>query len=366
MNKKKMVALLATATMLMGTVPVSASQVTTGSALDTTVSGSGAVVDYDKSPIYKVTLPTGKALDFTIDPYGLLTTTTQAVSDIKAATGTSAIVVATNSGAVIVNESSVPVNVDVKFSITNVASNAATFVTTDAGLAEIENPAIYLTMKPSTANTNTVTGSALSTDAAVAITDNTTATFWLGEAAYEVTGDATNGFKLVIDTDTQNNYKGTAFQLGGSVNQVEGWEEYLDTANTELSIQAVFSYKADESGVTPDIVSGTYALVAGNGPKFASTEVGKFTVTPGTGDGALKEITLAAATFDGVSYDTVLENALVKTVDETTGVITYTVDAGFVANYALEADGDGMKEFSIEYITVNNITVTTTIKVKVK
>lgn len=261
MKKRKLVALLAAATMLLGTVPVSAAQVSGAATGTGSATGEGDVTTYDSTPVYEVTLPTGNVLDFTIDPYNLSGLAEGSTAALSTGTGTSAIIVATDAAAVIKNTSSVPMKIDVDFAITNVASNAATFVATDAGLADMTNPAIYLTMVPSAAGSNTdvITGAAYADTAAVPLDNGTSVSFYLEEADYVIEQTAT-GLKLVIE-EKDNNYKAEIFKLAGSVNKVNGWEAYT-ASGASLTLSAVFTFNEYTAETAPTLVTGTNALIA--------------------------------------------------------------------------------------------------------
>ena len=353
MNKKKVVAILAAATMLLGTVPVSAATVSGAATGTGSATGDGEVTTYDSTPVYEVTLPTGNVLDFTIDPYNLSGLATGSTAALSTGTGTSAIIVGTDAAAIIKNTSSVPMKIDVDFAITNVASNAATFVATDAGLADMENPAIYLTMVPTAATTgavtDVVTAASLADAAAVPLTDGTSVSFYLEEADYVIEKTST-GLKLVLNEAVANNYKAEIFKLAGKVNKVNGWEAYT-ASGASLKLSAVFTFNEYTSETAPTLVTGTNALIAG----VAKTE--------GAGGTADNMFWLGEKNADGdlVAFSEDISNSTI-TVTLNGKTVTASVTSNYVTVAASEADrlGYSTAPWVFEY-TVDGETYTTTI-----
>lgn len=116
LNKKFLSCFMA-ATMMVSPATVFAAD--TVDVASGTVNGSGTV-HYVNTQVYNIILPTDKALDFHIDPYGLLSMTTPdiTVSDALSNAAAAATNITSNATAVI-NKSSVPVNVAVEAMVHN-------------------------------------------------------------------------------------------------------------------------------------------------------------------------------------------------------------------------------------------------------
>lgn len=321
MNKKRIAALIAASTMLLSALPINAAELKDSTNSQTSTS-AGTVYDWDKTPIYKVTLPTSKALEFVVDPYGLtnLPASGSAVEDlIASASGT--IFAATGSGAVIKSKSSVPVAVGVKLYLTDTNATPVTLVTSSALVGTGSATNMYLAFVPS-ANKVIVSGSAIASYSAVAtgiaITDMTEpsddiATFLLDKAKYNVVKDG-DGFTLSYNTAVADNYDATAFQISGKVSTGADWSAY--TKNASLTLNAVFSYAkgkpVDGEGAAEFNTAGGYRLASGsayapatettiaNGQYSRSSTSNKYTITWKSGmsnsDKAIKDIKLGATT----------------------------------------------------------------------
>lgn len=273
MKTKKIAALIAASTMLLSVVPVSAAEFESSTNSQTSTS-AGTVYDWDKTPIYKVTLPTSKALEFVVDPYGLvnLPASGSAVEDlIDHATGD--IVAASGSGAVIKSKSSVPVAVGVKLYLTDTNATPVTLVTSSALVGTGSATNMYLAFVPSSDKV-TVSGSSITgytpvatgiaiTDMAEPSADN--ATFLLDKAKYNVV-KKDDGFTLSYNTEETNNYDATAFKITGKVSTGADWSAY--TKNASLTLNAVFSYAKGKpvsgEGAAEFNTSGGYRLASGS------------------------------------------------------------------------------------------------------
>ena len=294
MNKKKIVALVATATMVLSAMPVGATQVTTATGTSTVT--SDAVVDsYDNSPIYKVTLPTSNSLGFTVDPYGLVNLASGSSIDVSKLANTGAIVSATSAAAIMKNESSVPVKVTAKFYVTD--TNPATGATgtavqlknTHAATATGTANNMLLAVIPSSTRTATVASYAASTTV-VPVTSTTSGSttdidFKLNKAEYQVQSTGT-GFQLVQKSGADN-FDATAFKIGGEVNPSGDWTPYIGSNPQTIGLTAVFSI-ADATTDTSTRDTGAYAL----------TTTGSSVLTGYQGVGAtLGSVALQNATF---------------------------------------------------------------------
>lgn len=273
MNKKRLVAYVAAATMLLNATPVMANQIVTGpiatASGSSTITGSGTVTGADVSDIFQVTLPTSVALNFDVDPYGLLNLASgEAVSaDNLPTTGT--ILSASGCAAMIKNESSVPVSVDI--TLQAVASGNATFVTGASLVVSEDDPNLFLSLVPS-ATKSAVESSGVTgyvTSSAVIPVISTTATttrFQLQNAEYElVKGSGAAGtFRIVSDSA---NYDSTVFKVGGVVNSAADWSDFVNN-NSSVSMTAKFSFAKSPDGEELDDTLDVYGLVSGQAVKF--------------------------------------------------------------------------------------------------
>ncbi len=232
LNKKFLSCFMA-ATMMVSPATVFAAD--TVDVASGTVNGSGTV-HYVNTQVYNIILPTDKALDFHIDPYGLLSMTTPdiTVSDALSNAAAAATNITSNATAVI-NKSSVSVNVAVEAMVhngngaqidpTNPSAAAVKLVDDPSKVKEASDASyagVYLAITPisgasitslttgpasnvtnlslNSANVanKTVTGDVFTlSDAAFNLTGSTL----LSNAAYAITsnGDAANPTKFDID-----------------------------------------------------------------------------------------------------------------------------------------------------------------------
>ena len=315
MMKRKVIALLAIATMLLGTVPVSASPLVSSQGQEE-VTGTGTVIDYDRTPKYQVTLPTNKAFDFTIDPNGLLNLTSGGATAAKTATGTVEIGVASSAAAVIKNESNVPIIVNTKFTVSNTGKaklvTGKNLLTNTAG--EATDAAIFLKIVPAKAKTVMTTAPALASDYALVLTGNNQMSFKLNAADYVVErhgNDANATFSVRLATSAAN-YDATVLKLQGDVNKAD-WTEYSKTTSpAAIGLTAVFSYKpctTDVELVDPTdtnvhgLISGqavsTIAVAgdyyAGYGNTYIPTDTIEGTITKVTVNGTQVAFDLSSA-----------------------------------------------------------------------
>ena len=287
MNKKRFVALLAAAVMILGTVPVYAAETSgSGTVIDEattgalTITGDATVNDVAKPDTFVVTLPTAKAFDFYVDPYGLIDAVSgTAVDIVEEASGQGAIVVKDNALAVIKNQSNVDVVVDVNVQIT-ATGGALTLVTDQAAVVSGDATNMFIGLVPGTtkaADENAY----VATNEAIAIAQNgTEVSFLLDAATYEVyvKGDGSLGYQISPEED---NYDAVAFMLGGSINKGADWSKF--TGEGSISFNVVFDIaKASTEVRATDtalygVVSGTavadYTAVAGTTNKAETAYV---------------------------------------------------------------------------------------------
>ncbi len=263
MNKKRIVAVMAAATMLLNVTPVMAAE--TASSGGTTVSGSGTVNAYDQTPKFVVTLPTANALDFTVDPYGLLNLASGSAISIDDLTNTGAIVSASGAAAVIKNESSVPVTVSLTMTAKQPTSNTViNFKTTGSEVVTGTAANMFLAIIPSSekadsASTYQAAGYAIPATTSPAGTD---AKFKLNKAEYEVVNN--NGsFSMQIVSGAAN-YDATTFKVGGLVNPGADWTDFMAGKGSSVGLEVVFSYAKSDDADVVDESAGVYGLVSGS------------------------------------------------------------------------------------------------------
>lgn len=260
MNKKRIAAFMAAATMLLNVTPVMAAEVQTVTAGAANVSGSGTVSAYDKTPIFKVTLPTANALDFTVDPYGLLDIASGSSVNIDELANSGAIKSASGSAAVIKNQSSVPVTVNLKMTAKS-EGKTINFKTVGSEVATGDAVNMFLAIIPSSKK---AVSAADYTAAGYAIPVTTTASnakFKLDKAKYEVVN--TNGsFAMKLVSDAAN-YDSTVFKVGGLANPEADWSDFMAGKDSSVGLDVVFSYVQSEDADVVDTSAGVYGLVSG-------------------------------------------------------------------------------------------------------
>lgn len=302
MNKKRIAAVTAAAAMLLNTMPVMAADIVSPSATATgsaTVSGSGTVNAYNKGPIFKVTLPTANALDFTVDPYGLLDIASGGSTSIDDLTNTGAIVSASGSAAVIKNESSVPVTVTVGLTGVATASGSATvnFKNIGSEVATGSGTNMFLAIIPSATMAATATEYQPAGYAIPATTSSSgaDAKFRLNKAEYEVKEN--NGSFTMQIVSGAANYDATTFKVGGLANPEADWSDFMTGGNSTVKLNAVFTYAEAVDADVLDESLGVYGLVSGSAANITNDmgSVGGSGVVSGTG--------LSASSESGVDFE---------------------------------------------------------------
>lgn len=290
MIKKRMVALMAAATMLLNVTPVMATGLTqeVATAGSTTVTGSGTVSSYDQTPIYKVTLPTSQALSFVVDPYGLLSVASGSSLTVDQLGTGGKVESASDAVGIIKNESSKAITVDVQLYVTN--SGSINLTTTGAADVVATGTALnlFLAMVPSSASSDSL--STFKASSHVIPIHNTSSgssdvKFKLDAAKYEIVN--TNGsYSLNLVSDAAN-YDGTTFRINGSANKNADWS----TVTSDLTLNAVFTIaEAADADVLDTTVTDVYGLVSGS-----AAQIVKFDAEFGAAAGSY------TATFDGTN-----------------------------------------------------------------
>ena len=226
LNKKFLSCFMA-ATMMVSPATVFAAD--TVNVASGTVNGSGTV-HYVNTQVYNIILPTDKALDFHIDPYGLLSMTgpDMTVSDALSNAAAAATNITSNATAVI-NKSSVPVNVAVEAMVHNgdittpidaanpsaAAVNLVDDVSDVMSASDASHAVLYLAITPisGASITSVTTGAAtqvadLTLDAAnVANKTVTGAVFTLSDVAFNLTNSTlltTEAYAVTSNADSAN------------------------------------------------------------------------------------------------------------------------------------------------------------------
>lgn len=285
MNKKRMAAYVVAAAMLLNVTPVMAQTTTiTNATGSSTVTGSGNVDGADVSDVFSVTLPTSVALNFDVDPYGLLNVASGTAVGADKLPSTGVIMSSSGSAAMIKNESSVPISVDVQLQA--IASGAANFVTGGSVVASGSSANLFLSLVPSTqkawVDTDGVKNYTASSHVIPVTTSQSTTKFQLQNADYEIVKGATNTFQIVSKA---GNYDSTVFKVGGIVNSEADWKDFINGSST-VGMTAVFTFEKSSDTDVLDDTLGVYGLVSGCATNF----------TDDTGAGGAY-----AATFDGTN-----------------------------------------------------------------
>ncbi len=224
------------------------------------ITGEG-VTQYIDMEIFDVTLPTDKALDYQVDPQGLISIEDGETKTMGELQGGG---VYSEGAAVVVNNSSVPITVDV----TLTATGDATFLgyggddeNTLAGVNAGDGENILLYAVP--AGVGLVTPETPYVPAAAGyVVEKTTPTvlsFVLDAADYAVTNNA--GVYTVAPMP--NTGSGTALQIGGRVSTRADWSDYVgDGAPKAVGVKAVFRYaQAKPHEIAAAEVAGVPGLI---------------------------------------------------------------------------------------------------------
>ncbi|MCM1106129.1 MAG: hypothetical protein NC355_04210 [Blautia sp.] len=290
MNRKRIAAFMTAATMLLNVTPVMAAEFASPSATQTATS-SGTVNAYDKTPQYKVTLPTSNALQFTVDPYGLLELEDGDSINIDELSNSGAIVAASGSGAVIKNQSSVPVTISMKLYAED-SSNTIQLKSDADEVASGSGTNMLLAVIPSAdkaASASEYTAASYGIPVTQNAATNVDASFKLDKAAYKVTNNG-GKFEMSLATDSATNYDATTFKVGGCVNPDGDWSPFVATAGgtaATLTLGVVFEYA--EAPSTDEVDNDkAYGLVSGSAAaitdKLGSAGGSEYTRTWTSGD----------------------------------------------------------------------------------
>lgn len=268
LNKKFLSCFMAATMMVSPTAVFAADTVNVAGG---TVNGSGTV-HYVNTQVYNIILPTDKALDFHIDPYGLLSMTgpDMTVSDALSNAAAAATNITSNATAVI-NKSSVPVNVAVEAMVHNgntttpidaanpsaAAVNLVDDVADVMSASDASHAGVYLAITPisGASITSVTTGAAsqvadLSLDAAnVANKTVTGAVFTLSDVAFNLTNSTLLSNEAYAVTSNGDSANPTKFDI-----DLKGMPEaYKITSTSSVAV-------LDESLATPILGSSASAV----------------------------------------------------------------------------------------------------------
>lgn len=295
------------------------------------ITGSGDV-EYLDPNVFSITLPTAAALNLTIDPQGLTNVTdgnSASLEDLFANAGT----VKASSKPTIVNQSSVPIKVDVTLS----ANSDDTDTTFAEALADIDDTTtdkkilLYAVPAANSVVESDASDYEASTTGIVIGKTAQSVSFVLDGADYVVKND--NGkYDYVKDPATDNKGHGTALEIGGKVAKKADWSAYTaETGAKEFTMSAKFKVTKEKATDTADTTAGApYGMVA------LASGVKTVTVTP-----ANREASVATT----------------GTIDSATGTMTIDVDLGYgtgAATFSMLLTGS-----SADNITVDKTSVAT-------
>lgn len=284
---------MAAATMLLNVTPVMAAA--TASSGATTITGSGTVNAYDQTPVYMVTLPTANALDFTVDPYGLLDLASGSAISIDNLTNTGAIVAASGAAAVIKNESTVPVTVSLTLTATQPTNNTAiNFKATGSEVATGTAANMFLAIIPSSEKADSAETYKAASYAIPATTSpsGADAKFKLNKAEYEVVNNG-GSFSMQIVSGASN-FDATTFKVGGFVNPGADWTDFMAGKGSSVGLSVVFSYAKSDDADVVDESAGVYGLVSGSAANITD-DMGA--------TGAISGAGMKASSANGVDFE---------------------------------------------------------------
>jgi hypothetical protein len=307
MKAKRVWAVLLAATMVIGsTVGVSATTFNTESeTTGVTVQGTGSV-DYVKTTVYNVGLPTTTAITLTVDPQGLSTMaddSSATAADLADAAGKitcTSIVPVTNAG-------SVPVKVSVTMGITGNATVKDKIEDVDAD--NVANVLMYAV--PSAVDTENEDGYQASNTGIVlgaSTQSDTTIGFVLPAADYVFKKDASGA--STYERDETKSVHGTALKFEGLVNKNADWSDYVGanpSNNIGLTAKFTFTHVLADTDVAGDTDGAPFAMIADsslttvtveNGPQISISDAGLITISNLTAD---QNYTNLAITMDGTA-----------------------------------------------------------------
>ncbi len=342
MKHKKLIATLSAMVLAMAPMTVSASALTEpGDGTSQEVTGD---VYYENTTIYKVTLPTTSALEFALDPQGLLS-----LSDGQGGDSAGTIVGTGSMSAK--NESSVPITLTGKFYVVD-SANTVSLLANDAELddtkAAISMQIVSLDGTGSSASAPSDVTGYTGTSVDVVGTSLETATkqdYTMAAATYKFTGDKDAGFEYALDS-TSDDASVLFMSITGKVAKDYDWTAYSDGTNT-LKLNAVFGFS------DPAAVPADRAPSAGTTSTYDLSDVSG-TVSVDLGAGASAS-TISSVTFggNGTTFPNVISSDDYSLSGDT---LTYAVEG-----WASQAAGS-TKYLKIEFADGTSQIVTVTLQ----
>ena len=305
-NKRILAMILAIVMVLGMSVPAAANTVGPGVGGETVI-GDGTVVYLPMDVIY-VILPTDIALDFFLDPQGLLAAALDGSEDflLSELEGGTIIPRSREGEAMIINNSQLPVEVNVN--LTGTIGVGGIFVEhTNDLVANVESVTlgtsnvVLLYVTPSTVN---VVGSSFvaSSTGFVLGTSAVDIDFVFDQAEYLITLGGSAGDPIadrVLGASTTlvaNSGSGTALEIGGFVNPDATWGGFLGSG--DVSLEAVFDVRnvTEAGNVLPRVAARAQAEELATGPIFAlGTSLATAPVVEVGGPAGITTVTFAAS-----------------------------------------------------------------------
>jgi hypothetical protein len=207
-------------------------------ALASPVTGDGSIEYVDTDVPLRVSLPTSAALDFTLDPQGLLGLALdgegKTLADLEEFAGA---VIFVDGAPVVVNESAVPVALSVALQITGDATATAESAV-DTGTAN--NIFIGAVASAESVNDEDATREDFAGFLQMQLTGSALApVFVLDNATYKVFSTTNDGYTYELVPDTGS---GTQLKLVGACNPDADWSDFVDKPGTTPAVAAVYTY----------------------------------------------------------------------------------------------------------------------------
>lgn len=246
---------------------VFASSVSTGNMA---VSGNGTTEYINVNDYYEVCLPTETALNFKLDPQGLLGLAPGEFGTLESLSENAGKVVGTTSSCII-NESALPIKVTVSMAIVGKAATDVKVVSDVASVSadKLNNILVYaipckdsiaVSANYSSASQGFILKQAAAADSVTLTGANTDAlTFVLDAAQYTASRNAAGDAVTYNKTGDGN---GTGIMLGGLVNPSANWIDFAKTTPTKtVGFRSIFAFGPVDGTETVDSTKG-YGFVS--------------------------------------------------------------------------------------------------------
>ena len=267
-------------------------------------------VYYINKTIYKVTLPTTTGItSFVLDPQGLMGTEGAIISQ-----GTMTAI----------NKSSVDINLTSSFYVTD---SAGTLTLVDsADNINDKQQQVYLVVQDDSETADTYKDAFAITS--LSADTPSSHTVKMAAAAYEVTGDATNGFAYTIKTDEEGSKLN--MKLAGSMASEYDWSAYTAATDPEtIKVNALFKFEDAGTVVTDAWVTNSDGSISYT---FSTVPEGNLTGISFNGtakNGQIgSNITYEAGTLsvNAVAVSAFVSSTGTTTISATIGGTAYTVN----------------------------------------